>query len=99
MNISEIRELQAEFEKIRLSFRKDFNELKKLIKKFEEDYSVQNIENLTLDEYIVGKGDPTFCNRIDFINQTIGFHLFVLRDYIFNGSSNSSNTFLRWNHP
>lgn len=65
MNIAELREYQLEFEKIRGEFRKEYKRVNKLRKKFIKDYSIANLTKLTKDEYVIGKGKSTFCNRIE----------------------------------
>lgn len=65
MKITELREYQIEFEKIRADFNSGFKEINNLRKKFTSDYPVSRIRTLTLDEYVTGKGGQTFCNRIE----------------------------------
>jgi len=65
MKEQELREYQIEFEKIRRDFQVEYKELRSLVNKFTKDYSIETIQSLTLDEYVVGKGDQTFCNRIE----------------------------------
>lgn len=66
MNRLEMKELIGE----RLPFleKKDVEELKraeKLRAKFTVDYSITKIKSLTKDEYVIGKGNTTFCYRIE----------------------------------
>ena len=65
MKITELRDYQIEFEKIRADFNSEFKEINGLRKKFTSDYSTSRIRTLTLDEYVTGKGGQTFCNRIE----------------------------------
>jgi hypothetical protein len=65
MHINELREYQLEFEKKRPEFKKRFKKISLLRDRFVRGYSVLKIQNLKLDEYIVGKGEKTFCNRIE----------------------------------
>ena len=66
MNLIELREYQAEFEIIRKDIQKEFKEIDLLRRKFVKDFPVAKIKNLSLDEYIAGKGESsTFCNRIE----------------------------------
>ena len=66
MNITELRELQTEFELIRKDINSEFKNIEALRKKFVKNYTVDKILNLKLDEYVVGKDDKsTFCNRIE----------------------------------
>ncbi len=66
MNQTELREYQAEFEVIRKDLHKGFTEIESLRRKFVKDFSTSRIRNLSLDEYVVGKGETTtFCNRIE----------------------------------
>ena len=66
MQVSELREYQAEFEKYRTEISSKNKELFKLVKRFRKEFSPEKIKNLSLDEYITGKQNPsTFCNRIE----------------------------------
>lgn len=65
MKITELRDYQIEFEKIRADFNSGFKEINSLRKKFTSDYPTSRIRTLTLDEYVTGKGGQTFCNRIE----------------------------------
>jgi hypothetical protein len=66
MNITELRENQFEFEKRRKDLNLGFKEIDKIRKKFVTDYPIEKILILTLDEFVIGKKDPTtFCNRIE----------------------------------
>lgn len=66
MNLTELREYQSDFEVIRKDHDKEFKETDSLRKKFVKDFTVDRIKNLSLDEYVVGKGDSSsFCNRIE----------------------------------
>lgn len=65
MKITELRDYQIEFEKIRADFNSEFKEINGLRKKFTSDYSTSRIRTLTLDEYVTGKGGQTFCNQIE----------------------------------
>ena len=66
MKITELRELQTEFEPKRKNILSEFKNIEVLRKKFVKDYSVNKIINLKLDEYVVGKDDKSsFCNRLE----------------------------------
>jgi len=65
MKITELRDYQIEFEKIRADFSSRFKEINRLRKKFTSDYPISRIRRLTLDEYVTGKGGQTFCNRLE----------------------------------
>ena len=65
MNTNEIREHQIDFEKIRTDLSSEFKELNKLREKFTKDYTVERIKLFKLDDYVIGKGNPSFCNRIE----------------------------------
>ena len=65
MQTYELREYQVEFEKFRADINSEFKALFKLIDNFKKDYSVENILSLSLDNFVIGKGSPTFCNRIE----------------------------------
>ncbi len=65
MKKNELREFQVEFEKIRTDFSSEFKVINKLRKRFITDYPIKEIEKLTKDEYVTGKGNSTFCNRIE----------------------------------
>lgn len=65
MKITELRDYQIKFEKLRADFNSDFIEIDTLRKKFTSDYPINRITNLTIDEYVTGKGASTFCNRIE----------------------------------
>jgi len=65
MNTQEIREHQIEFEKIRKEVNSEFKEIDKKREKFTKDYPVQRIQQLELDDYVIGKGKKSFCYRIE----------------------------------
>lgn len=66
MNITELRENQADFEVIRKDYDTEFKETDSLRKKFVKDFPVDRIKNLSLDEYVLGKGESSsFCYRIE----------------------------------
>lgn len=65
MRKTELEEYQFEFKKFRENHRSDFKEINSLRKKFVADYPISEIPKLTKDEYVVGKGGSTFCNRIE----------------------------------
>ncbi len=65
MKITELRDYQIEFEKKREYFNSGFKEINGLRKKFTTDYPIDGITGLTKDEYVIGKGGSTFCNRIE----------------------------------
>ena len=65
MKISELREYQVEFEKSRIEINSEFKELFKLVDEFKKDYPVETILNFKLDDYVTGKGSPSFCNRLE----------------------------------
>lgn len=65
MKITELRDYQIEFEKIRVDFASDFKKINSLRENFVSDYPTNRIRALTLDEYVTGKRGQTFCNRIE----------------------------------
>jgi len=65
MNIDELREYQSNFESTRRSLSTEFKSINKLRSKFKKDFSVNVIKQLKKDDYVIGKGKPTFCNRIE----------------------------------
>jgi len=65
MNIAELREYQVEFEKIRNEYNLEYKRINRLRKQFIKDYNLTQITKLTKDEYVIGKGNSTFCNRIE----------------------------------
>lgn len=65
MKVSELREHQVEFEKIRADINSEFKKQFKLVNEFKKNYSIETIQHLELDDYVTGKGAPSFCNRIE----------------------------------
>ena len=65
MNITEIREFQIEFEKIKSDIKSEFKHIDSIRKKFIKDYPLSKIPFLTKDEFVVGKGSSSFCNRME----------------------------------
>lgn len=65
MQVNELREYQVGFEKIRSDVISDANELFELRKIFTKDFSKERINSLSIDEFVSGKGSPSFCNRIE----------------------------------
>jgi len=65
MQINELREYQVDFEKVRSTIPSKFKELFKKREQFIKDYSVKAISSFKLDDYVIGKGQPSFCNRIE----------------------------------
>lgn len=65
MNLRELREYQVEFEKVRVKVASDFKAINELRKKFTLDYTISKLLTLKKEEYAVGLGSPTFCNRIE----------------------------------
>jgi hypothetical protein len=65
MNLIELREYQVEFEKIRGEVSSDFRFIDNLRKKFTSDYSVSKLLTLKKEDYAIGQGKSTFCNRIE----------------------------------
>ncbi|EQB9038283.1 DUF3883 domain-containing protein [Vibrio cholerae] len=65
MNLRELREYQVEFEKVRGEVASDFKSINDLRKKFTLDYSINKLLTLKKEEYAVGLGESTFCNRIE----------------------------------
>jgi len=66
MNLTELREYQFEFEKIRSELASDYKEINSLRIKFINNFNVKKILSLEIDEYVAGKNDnTTFCNRIE----------------------------------
>lgn len=51
---------------------KDEREQEKLRAAFVRDYSVSKIPKLKVDEYVIGKGEETFCYRLEFGSQGLG---------------------------
>ena len=64
MNLRELREYQVEFEKVRGEVASDFKSINDLRKRFTLDYSINKLLTLKKEEYAVGLGESTFCNRI-----------------------------------
>jgi hypothetical protein len=65
MKLTELRDYQIEFEKIKADLNLGFKEIDNRRRKFTLDYPIKEITLLTKDEYVIGKGDSTFCNRIE----------------------------------
>ena len=65
MKITELRDYQIEFEKIRADYSSGFKVIDRVRKKYTFEYPIHVIANQTKDEYVIGKGDSTFCNRIE----------------------------------
>ena len=65
MNINEIREYQSNFESSRRNLTSEFRSINKLRIKFTKDFSVKEISKLKIDKYVIGRGKPTFCHRIE----------------------------------
>jgi len=66
MNLTELREYQLEFEKIRGGLISEYKDIDGLRVKFVNDYPIEKIISLDIDEYVTGKSDSTtFCNRIE----------------------------------
>ena len=60
MNIEDLRIEQANFEGKRQELKKDFIKLNKLRKEFVSKFSEEQLRDLPLDKYVIGKGD-SFC--------------------------------------
>ncbi|MEI2696014.1 MAG: DUF3883 domain-containing protein [Saprospiraceae bacterium] len=65
MNINELRELQIEFEKLRLEVISEFKHINAVRKKFVKDYPLNKITLMTKDDFVIGKGNSSFCNRME----------------------------------
>lgn len=65
MNLRELREYQVEFEKVRGEVASDFKSINDLRKKFTLDYPINKLLTIKKEEYAVGLGESTFCNRIE----------------------------------
>lgn len=63
MNIHDLRQAQKTFD-IR-SFTKDRKELYRLREEFVKDYSINRLKRLNIDDYVIGKGNNSFCYRIE----------------------------------
>lgn len=65
MHIDELREFQLDFEKSRKNISDECKELFRLRDKFVKDFNPQFIASLSIDQYVIGKGLPSFCHRIE----------------------------------
>lgn len=65
MNINELREYQAKFASYNDLKGKEYGIIDKLRKEFVKDFTIDKIAKLTFEEYVIGKGKPSFCNRIE----------------------------------
>ena len=65
MNINELKEYQAKFVSYNDLKKNEYRIIDKLRKKFVKYFSIDKILKLELDEYVIGKGQPSFCNRIE----------------------------------
>jgi hypothetical protein len=65
MQLNELREYQIEFEKKRSEIPSKFKELFKKREQFTKDYSIKAISSFELDDYVIGKGQLSFCYRIE----------------------------------
>lgn len=65
MNITELREFQIEFEKMKSDVNLEFKHIDSIRKKFVKDYPLNRISLLTKDEFVIGKGNLSFCNRME----------------------------------
>ncbi len=65
MEINKLREFQLDFEKNKKSIHSDFKKISKLREIFTKDYTTKIISSLNIDDFVIGKGKPTFCNRIE----------------------------------
>jgi hypothetical protein len=66
MNISELRELQAKFENTRINNKEHYKEMELMRSKFVKKFKIPAILDLSIDEYIVGKGSKdSFCYWIE----------------------------------
>lgn len=61
----ELNELKANFELLRLDYKDEFKKLDNLRSDFVKYFTVKKVNELSVDEYITGKRQPTFCNRIE----------------------------------
>jgi len=66
MNTQDLKNLIEKFELLKINEKYKFDEFEKLQSKFVNDFRIKNIEKLSLDEYIIGKGNKnSFCYRIE----------------------------------
>lgn len=65
MKHTELEQYQRKFELRRQLQKREFKDLELRRKQFVRDYPESRIKRLKLDEYIVGKGQETFCNRLE----------------------------------
>ncbi len=65
MNINELRELQIDFEKLKLEVKSEFKHINSVRKKFVKDYPLNKITLMTKDDFVIGKGNSSFCNRME----------------------------------
>jgi hypothetical protein len=62
MQIEELNLKKEEFDMIRDDWEEDYKEAEGLRKKFVSDFTIERIKRMTIDEYIVGKGNHfSFC--------------------------------------
>ena len=72
IDIDELRIKQVEFEAIRIESDKDIRQLETHRKAFVRKFSKDKLENLKVDDYVVGKGNESFCNLLENRLQGLG---------------------------
>ena len=66
INIEQLRELQADFEQVRLENKRQYNRLEELRRSFVKHFPRSEISRLTPDKYVQGKGsDTSFCYWVE----------------------------------
>ena len=65
MTNNELNELKADFELLRLDYKDEFKKLNYLRSNFVNYFTIKKLNELSIDEYIAGKRQQTFCNRIE----------------------------------
>lgn len=63
MNIHDLRQAQKIFDKRK--FKEEQRHLNKLRVQFVKDFSLKNLESLSIDDFVVGRGQYTFCYRLE----------------------------------
>jgi hypothetical protein len=63
MNIHDLRQEQKSFDVS--EFKKSRKHLHKLRDKFTKDFSIENLNKLPIDDYVIGSGPHSFCYRLE----------------------------------
>lgn len=63
MNIHDLRQAQKSFDVS--EFKKSRKHLHKLRDKFTKDFSIENLNKLPIDDYVIGSGPHSFCYRLE----------------------------------